>query len=781
MSLPNPPGGVSENPSGVSVYDPTGRRALFYYDEPNNRAVIDVRDTDSLATLAFGSSRPGFLNVDILGNLSVSGSTSGILPLTTNGDLLYYNGGATRLGRGTAGQVLTMVGGFPAWAAAGGGGSPLTTNGDLYYYNGGNDRLGIGINGQVLTVNGTLPQWTTQTAGSIGAAPDTESYVTVTPNSLAGGRVIGFFAGEVTVTDNGAGSTVDFGLANTGPGAGAIANPDSITLDAKGRVTAASAGVAKAPLAPEYVVMSLDATLTNERNLAVTSGHLSLTDNGAGASVDLGLPNVGPGAAAYASPDSLTLDNQGRVTAVTAGVTKAPASSNFIAFSADVNLTAERVLTAGTNITLDVGTPGLITINAAGGGGSGGTVQGSDNTYDIEAVLNAGTAGDPRGENSVDLQTDRSLSTQVASGTHCGLFAGHDNTSAGTYSMVAAGNTNNADGECSFVAGSFSTDIQTSTQYCAAVATDNCLIESGVAGNDVQACAVIAADGCNMLVTSSAPASQLLQCGIFASLDSEIENDLTAGNNDARQCAIIASEDVVITSDDGATDQCAIIACETQPTGSNIEGGTHCLMAASVASKIGGSAPDKNVLLCGNASTELDGCDTVLTFGEVAMSGRTRAVVLNTHSTTATTATEDGQIVMRANSDGSGDAYLFYTSGSSSGTKLTAGATSWSSICDRDKKNIFSEVDYLEMVEKARSVPTYHFNYKEDENEVPHMGCTAQDFDEAYGLDDDPLHITMLSYNAVNQATIKGVIHLVDELRAEVEVLKSRIAELENK
>lgn len=59
---------------------------------------------------------------------AIQGSGGYVDPLTTNGDLVYYNGGTTRLGIGTNGQVLTVVGGLPVWSAAAGG--VLTTNGD---------------------------------------------------------------------------------------------------------------------------------------------------------------------------------------------------------------------------------------------------------------------------------------------------------------------------------------------------------------------------------------------------------------------------------------------------------------------------------------------------------------------------------------------------------------------------------------------------------------------------------------------------------------------------
>jgi hypothetical protein len=77
-----------------------------------------------------------------------------------------------------------------------------------------------------------------------------------------------------------------------------------------------------APVGAQYITLALDASLTSERVLAVTSGHLTLSDGGAGGNATLGLPSVGPGAGAIGSSasavTSVTLDAQGRVTASTA-------------------------------------------------------------------------------------------------------------------------------------------------------------------------------------------------------------------------------------------------------------------------------------------------------------------------------------------------------------------------------------------------------------------------------------------------------------------------------
>jgi hypothetical protein len=58
----------------------------------------------------------------------------------------------------------------------------------------------------------------------------------------------------------------------------------------------------------------------------------------------------------------------------------APVDGGYVVWQS-VGSTNERVLTAGTNVTLDTSTPGQLTVNASGGGGGGNIHAASGNAY----------------------------------------------------------------------------------------------------------------------------------------------------------------------------------------------------------------------------------------------------------------------------------------------------------------------------------------------------------------------------------------------------------------
>jgi hypothetical protein len=104
---------------------------------------------------------------------SVDTTTKNLNPSTTLGDIEYRSSTAnvnTRLPLGTAGQVLKVNSGAtaPEWSSDNAGmTNPMTTTGDTIYSSSGSTpaRLAIGSTGNVLTVAGGVPTWAAPAGG----------------------------------------------------------------------------------------------------------------------------------------------------------------------------------------------------------------------------------------------------------------------------------------------------------------------------------------------------------------------------------------------------------------------------------------------------------------------------------------------------------------------------------------------------------------------------------------------------------------------------------------
>jgi hypothetical protein len=93
---------------------------------------------------------------------------------------------------------------------------------------------------------------------------------------------------------------------------------------------------------------------------------------------------------------------------------------------------------------------------------------------------------------------------------------------------------------------------------------------------------------------------------------------------------------------------------------------------------------------------------------------------------------------------------------------------------DRERKILHRRVDPSVLLELLMELPLYQWSWKDEPAET-HLGPTAQDFSELFGLGSDPRSVATIDMDGVALAAIQGLHRLVVEQGEEIERLRREL------
>lgn len=113
----------------------------------------------------------------------------------------------------------------------------------------------------------------------------------------------------------------------------------------------------------------------------------------------------------------------------------------------------------------------------------------------------------------------------------------------------------------------------------------------------------------------------------------------------------------------------------------------------------------------------------------------------------------------------------------STGAFLSTGGT-WTNASDRNLKENFTQIDAESLLEKIKALEVTTWNYKEEDENITHIGPMAQDFYRIYGFGQDDKSISTVDGIGVALATIKALVERNEMLESRLEVLENLVEQL---
>ncbi len=450
---------------------------------------------------------------------------------------------------------------------------------------------------------------------------------------------------------------------------------------------------------------------------------------------------------------------------------------------------------------------------AAIGGGSNNRARG-----EYSVVAGGGGAFESDSNSAIgDHSTVGGGEENISSGPYSTVAGGHDNLSSAQFATVSGGRLNLASNENATVGGG---SFNKARGFCSVVAGGGSTVESDSnSARGVQSAigGGYRNDASNTAATIAGGAHNVAS-GLYSTVGGGLYNKARA------DFAVVAGGGGPFESDsNSATGSNSVIVGGKQNVASGTlssVGGGRANLATQYAAVVGGgtfneatelfatvcggsgnSAPGNSSTVAGGVNNHATGVSSAVGGGVGNVAGGSNSCIPggNWNRTAGFGAFAAGHNAY-ANHDGSfvwgtsdttgsfGESTVtfrcangarFYTaaSGIGTGVSLPAGGGAWGALCDVNQKRLHGDVNTSDVLQRVSELPLHRWSYKSQDENIQHIGPTAQDFYAAFELGDNNTTISTLDPDGVALAAIQELVKQNEERKMMNEELKKEVAQ----